>query len=407
MSSATSRPAPPAGPEDEHARRPPGLAWLPRPGRSSGYDRFVRVGMVAWAIIGVALAGYILLRFVVALQVLVPPVLIAAAVVYLLDPVVSRLARRGVPRLAGTALVYLAFVLLVGMALSVLVPLVTREVATAIDDFPQYATAMQGKLQLLAARFGQDDLRFSIEADRVSSWLGDPVNRQTILNYVTGLRSFTGSVLHAVIVFVIGLIVAFYLLVDVPRLRRGALAMVPPRHRADLEELSTRVGRAVGGFFRGQILVALFVGIASSIALKIVGLPFWLLVGMIAGLFNLVPLIGPWIAGAVAVVIALLNGDISMAIWAAVALALVQQVDNHLISPNVMSRTVQIHPVVVILALLLGATFYGILGMLVAVPLIAAAKICFMYLWVRHVDYGTDLVEVATPPPPPAAEEPD
>jgi len=213
-------------------------------------------------------------------------------------------------------------------------------------------------------------------------------------------------VLHAVVVFVIGLIVAFYLLVDLPRLRRGALAMVPPRHRADLEELSGRVGRAVGGFFRGQILVALFVGIASSIALKLVGLPFWLLVGMIAGLFNLVPLIGPWIAGAVAVVIALLNGDLSMAIWAAVALALVQQVDNHLISPNVMSRTVQIHPVVVILALLLGATFYGILGMLVAVPLIAAAKICFMYLWVRHVDYGTDLVGAAEPAPQPEETDP-
>jgi predicted PurR-regulated permease PerM len=405
MSSAPSRPAPPAGPEDEHARRPPGLAWLPRPGRTSGYDRFVRAGMVAWAIIGVALAGYILLRLVVALQVLVPPVLIAAAVVYLLDPVVSRLARRGVPRLAGTAMVYLAFVLLIGMALSVLVPLVTREIATAIDDFPQYATAMQGKLQQLAARFGQD-IRFSIKADRVSDWLGDPANRQTILNYVTGLRSFTGSVLHAVVVFVIGLIVAFYLLVDLPRLRRGAFAMVPPRHRADLEELSGQVGRAVGGFFRGQILVALFVGIASSIALKLVGLPFWLLVGMIAGLFNLVPLIGPWIAGAVAVVIALLNGDISMAIWAAVALALVQQVDNHLISPNVMSRTVQIHPVVVILALLLGATFYGILGMLVAVPLIAAAKICFMYLWVRHVDYGTDLVGAAEPAPQPEETDP-
>jgi predicted PurR-regulated permease PerM len=392
MSSAPSRPAPPAGPEDEHARRPPGLAWLPRPGRTSGYDRFVRAGMVAWAIIGVALAGYILLRLVVALQVLVPPVLIAAAVVYLLDPVVSRLARRGVPRLAGTAMVYLAFVLLIGMALSVLVPLVTREIATAIDDFPQYATAMQGKLQQLAARFGQD-IRFSIKADRVSDWLGDPANRQTILNYVTGLRSFTGSVLHAVVVFVIGLIVAFYLLVDLPRLERGVMALIPPARREEIRGLMDRIGQAVGGFFRGQLLVALFVGVASSIGLWAIGLPFWLLVGMVAGVFNLVPLVGPFIGGGLAVVIALISGEPLKAVWAALVLLVVQQIDNHLISPNVMGRTVQLHPVVVMLALLVGASFAGLFGMLVIVPLVAVVKIVFLFIWSKYVDYGDELTQ--------------
>ena len=151
-------------------------------------------------------------------------------------------------------------------------------------------------------------MRFSIEADRVSSWLGDPANRQTILNYVTGLRSFTAlggarrdrvrDRAHR----------RLHLPVDLPRLRRGALAMIRPATGPTWRSCPGQVGRAVGGFFRGQILVALFVGIASS-SPAIVGLPFWLLVGMIAGLFNLVPLIGPWIAGAVAVVIALLNGD--------------------------------------------------------------------------------------------------
>src|SRR4051794_28089670 len=196
MSQTTSRPAVAAASDEEQPRRLPGRSWLPRPGRSA-YDRFVGAGMAAWAIVGMALAGFVLLRLVVALQVLVPPVLIAAAVVYLLDPVVARLHRRGLPRLLGTLLVYLVFVLLVGLALSVLIPLVTREIATAIDDFPQYATAMQGKLQQLAARFGQRDITISVEAARVSDWLGDPANRQTILNYVIGLGSFTGSVVHA------------------------------------------------------------------------------------------------------------------------------------------------------------------------------------------------------------------
>jgi predicted PurR-regulated permease PerM len=386
------RPDAPGGQDGGRATAGPALGRPPRGGRPrSAYDRFVRLGVVAWALVGLAVAGFLLVRLLQTMQVLVPPVLLAVAVVYLLNPVVTALQRRGLPRLAGTFVVYLGLALLVAAVMALLVPLLTREVATAIENFPEYSRQLEARVNQVAARFDQQ-VTFELDGDRVQAWLSDPANRATILDSVTGLRSVTSSVLHGLLVFVIGLIVAFYLLVDLPRLRRGALAIVPPRHRADLDELSTRVGRAVGGFFRGQLLVALFVGVASSLALRIVGLPFWLLVGLVAGLGNLVPLIGPWIAGVLAVVIALLDGDPLKALWAALALFVVQQLDNHLISPNVMSRTVKLHPVVVILALLLGATFYGILGLLVAVPLVAAAKICFLYLWVRHVDYGADLV---------------
>jgi predicted PurR-regulated permease PerM len=389
------RPEAPAGTRPVAASA---FGWRGGAGRPrSAYDRVVRLGVVAWALVGIAIAGFLGVRLLQITQVLVPPVLLAMAIVYLLNPLVTVLQRRGLPRLAGTFVVYLGFALLVSAVVALIAPLLTREVAAAIEDFPEYSREIEQRVNQVAARFDQQ-VTFAIDGDRVQNWLSDPVNRETVLNYVTGLGSVTSSVLHGLVVFVIGLIVAFYLLVDLPRLRRGALAMVPPPHRADLDELSSKVGRAVGGFFRGQLLVALFVGVASSLALRIVGLPFWLLVGLVAGVFNLVPLIGPWIAGALAVVIALLDGDPLMALWAGVALLVVQQIDNHLVSPNVMSRTVHLHPVVVILALLLGATFYGIIGMLIAVPLVAASKIIFMFLWVRHVDYGADLVAAGADP---------
>jgi predicted PurR-regulated permease PerM len=170
------------------------------------------------------------------------------------------------------------------------------------------------------------------------------------------------------------------------------MALVPPGRREEMRGLMDRVSQAVGGFFRGQLLVALFVGVASSIGLWAVGLPFWLLVGIVAGVFNLVPLIGPFIAGGLAVIIALIGGEPLTALWAALVLLAVQQIDNHLVSPNVMSRTVQLHPVVVMLALLVGASFAGLFGMLVIVPLVAVAKIVFLYLWSRYVDYGDELV---------------
>jgi predicted PurR-regulated permease PerM len=299
-----------------------------------------------------------------------------------------------VPRAAGAGVVYVLFICVVALAVSLLVPLVTRQVGQVVDHFPTYVADAQDQIRRVAARFGQEP-NFRLDADQIRNWLAAGDNRQAVTRYLTGLRSFTTSLLSGLVIFVIGPIMAFYLLVDLPRLQRGAMALVPPGRREEMRSLMDRISQAVGGFFRGQLLVALFVGVASSIGLWAVGLPFWLLVGIVAGVFNLVPLIGPFIAGGLAVVIALVGGEPLTALWAALVLLAVQQLDNHLISPNVMSRTVQLHPVVVMLALLVGASFAGLFGMLVIVPLVAVAKIVFLYLWSRYVDYGDELVSGA------------
>jgi predicted PurR-regulated permease PerM len=357
----------------------------------SAYERFVRLGILAWAGIGVIVLAYLVIRLLVYVNPVVPPLLLAVVVVYLLNPVVTALERRGVPRVAGAGVVYVLFICLVALAVNLLVPVVTRQVAQVVEHFPSYVADAQALVRRVAARFGAEP-NFRLDAEQVREWLAAGDNRQAVTRYITGLRSFTTSLLGGLVILVIGPVMAFYLLVDLPRLQRGAMALIPPGRRVEIRGLMERIGQAVGGFFRGQLLVALFVGVASSLGLWAVGLPFWLLVGIVAGVFNLVPLIGPFIAGGLAVIIALVGGEPLKALWAALVLLAVQQVDNHLISPNVMSRTVQLHPVVVMLALLVGASFAGLFGMLVIVPLVAVAKILFLFLWSRYVDYGDELV---------------
>jgi predicted PurR-regulated permease PerM len=374
----------------EQAPRTPLLK--PPPRRPSPYERFVRIGITAWCGIGVIILGYLMLRLVVYVNPVVPPLLIAVAVVYLLNPLVSALERRGVARLAGAGIVYVLFLCIVALVVSLLVPLVTRQVSSVIDHFPDYLADGQALVRDVAARFGQEP-NFRLDADHVRDWLSAGENRQAVTRYLTGLRSVTNSVISGLIIIVLGPVMAFYLLVDLPRLNRGAMALVPPGRREEIRGLMDRIGQAVGGFFRGQLLVALFVGVASSIGLWAIGLPFWLLVGMVAGIFNLVPLVGPFIGGGLAVVIALVSGQPLKAVWAALVLLVVQQIDNHLISPNVMGRTVQLHPVVVMLALLVGASFAGLFGMLVIVPLVAVVKIVFLFIWSKYVDYGDELTQ--------------
>jgi predicted PurR-regulated permease PerM len=362
----------------------------PPPHRPSPYERFVRIGIMAWCGIGVIILAYLLLRLMVYVNPIVPPLLIAVAVVYLLNPLVSALERRGVPRVAGAGVVYILFLCMVALVISLLVPVVTRQVGQVIDHFPDYLADGQAVISRLAARFGQEP-NFRLDAEQVREWLSAGENRQAVTRYLTGLRSVTNSVISGLIIIVLGPVMAFYLLVDLPRLRRGAMALVPPGRREEIKGLMDRIGQAVGGFFRGQLLVALFVGVASSIGLWAIGLPYWLLVGIVAGIFNLVPLVGPFIGGGLAVIIALVSGEPLTAVWAALVLLAVQQIDNHLISPNVMGRTVQLHPVVVMLALLVGASFAGLFGMLVVVPLVAMAKIIFLFIWSKYVAYGDEL----------------
>jgi predicted PurR-regulated permease PerM len=372
----------------EQSPRAPLLEAPPR--RPSPYERFVRVGIAAWCGIGVIILGYLLVRLLVYVNPVIPPLLIALAVVYLLNPLVSALERRGVPRVAGAGIVYILFLCIVALVVSLLVPVVTRQVTAMIDHFPDYLADAQATVRDIGARFGQEP-NFRLDADQVREWLSAGENRSAVTRYLTGLRSVTNSVISGLIIIVLGPVMAFYLLVDLPRLRRGAMALVPPSRREEIKGLMDRIGQAVGGFFRGQLLVALFVGVASSIGLWAIGLPFWLLVGMVAGVFNLVPLVGPFIGGGLAVIIALISGEPLKAVWAALVLLAVQQIDNHLISPNVMGRTVQLHPVVVMLALLVGASFAGLFGMLVIVPLVAVAKIVFLFVWSKYVDYGDEL----------------
>jgi predicted PurR-regulated permease PerM len=193
------------------------------------------------------------------------------------------------------------------------------------------------------------------------------------------------KVFHVLLVMILTPIFAFYLLVDLPHLRQVADGLIPGAARPEVLVLARRMNAAVGGFFRGQLVVASIDGTLASIGLLIIGLPFWLLIGMVAGLFNMIPLIGPYIGGIPALVIALTTKEPITALWVVLIMVAVQQIDNHFISPLVMHRVVKLHPVLVMLALLLGGTLGGFFGLLVAVPTAAILKITVGHLWRVHV----------------------
>jgi predicted PurR-regulated permease PerM len=348
-------------------------------------SRVVRWGLVSWSLIGVLILGYLLYRYALRpVRIVVAPLLVATVVVYLLNPIVSRLAVRGIPRGLATILTYVVFLGIMAVGLRFLIPVIAHQVSAFAKTVPDLLDRAQVSLTDTLHRLG-------VKTQRTNEFFQSLSPTGDAGSFISRIFSLTQSVLHILVVWVLGMVLAAYLLIDLPKIQRGAMSLLPQSRRQEVRTILEQIGRALGGFFRGQLLVALFVGLASMLGLYIVGLPYWALVGAIAGLTNLIPLIGPFIGAVPALFIAFtttssegllhLDPGWPLAIGASVALLVVQQIDNHIISPNVVARTVKLHPVTVMLGLLVGGTLVGLPGMLLAVPTIASVKIVLLHYW--------------------------
>lgn len=347
-----------------------------------------RAGQIAWACIG--LTAVLVVLGVVAwyFRVVWPPLILAAAIVFILNPVVTFLQRRRIPRVLGTAMAYLGVVLVVGLAGVLVAPLAQQQADELAEEWPRIRDNLQEDVDELSRRSEEDDWPIHVPSwDELGESLTGDGEDRTFQEELERARELGLRVFHVAIIFVLAPIIAFYLLVDLPHIKRAVESLIPPNRLLEARVLGNRLARAIGGFLRGQLLVALIVGTMVSVGLAIIGLPFWLLVGMIAGLFNMIPLIGPYIGGVPGVVIALTTEDdgIGTAIWVVVIMVIAQQIDNHFITPNVMQRAVKLHPAAVMLALLAGGTIGGFFGLLLAVPTAAVLKILVGHLWRTYV----------------------
>jgi predicted PurR-regulated permease PerM len=353
--------------------RRPG-ATEPPSARDWRADRWILAGARVWTAVGVLILAWLLARLLRPLLPLLISLLFAAVPVYLLDPVVTRLERRGVPRMIGTALAVAGLAVLVAAGGFLFVPRLTGQLVEAVGGLPTSVAQADEDLQSLVDSLGLGiDVR--LDGAAIQGWLVDPENREILTRSVAGIGTATVTVLRGLLLAVLGPVVAVYVLADLPRIRRGLLHLVPTGRRGDIAELTARCASTVGAYLRGQLLVALFVGVASSVALWAIDLRYWLLVGTIAGVTNLVPFVGPIVGGALAMVIALLTGSPVQAVWAGLVILIVQQLESHLVAPLVVGRVVHLPPLVVLLAVLVGAVLSGLLGMLVAVPIAACIRV--------------------------------
>jgi predicted PurR-regulated permease PerM len=348
-----------------------------------GYEQLKRAGIVSWSVLGSLLLLGALLWLIEAVSVVWPPLVIAVAVIYLLAPLVDLLQKVRIHRLIGSCLSYLLFAGLLVLFGFLIVPVVQDQFAEFGSRFPQIVDDVEKFVTDLGSRFGFTVGSFDVQS--ILDWSSTFFSPDRIQSLLGQVGTFAKTGMQVLTVFVLGPVLAFYILMDLPAIRNRTRRLLPERMRSELVHVAAQVGRVVSGFVRGQLLVALIVGVLSSIGLRLLGVPFWLVIGMTAGFLNIIPFVGPFAGGALAGIVSLLFNDVATAVWSVLMFVAVQQFDNHVISPNILRKRVQLHPVFILLALLLGASLGGFFGILIAVPVAAAIKVVAGHYWRTRV----------------------
>jgi predicted PurR-regulated permease PerM len=193
------------------------------------------------------------------------------------------------------------------------------------------------------------------------------------------------SIAEAASLSVVAFIVTVYLVVQPTRLADGFVSLFPAGQRERVRGVLDKMYHAVQQWFLGQLSAMIFIGVLTTGALYVIGIPYALLIGTLSGLLGFIPLLGVLISIIPPVLLALATNPI-LVVWVVLSYTIIHQIEGHVIQPLVMSRAVALHPVVVVFAILIMGTLFGLVGLLLAVPLVAALKVLVQELWVTRMD---------------------
>ncbi len=365
------------------------------------FERWRRAGTEAWAAIGVLVLLWAALWALGRIWGALVPFVMAAVIVFLLRGPVAWFERRGVPRPVSVLIAYLVAIVVVAVTGLFVFPLLVEQFAQFASAFPGYYTQASLWVADVTARYWALAPEWARQAaaslqQTVTGQLGEWAK-----SLAAGTLAAGGSLAGMLLNGVLAVFIAFYVLVDLPTIRRELLSLARPRWRPEAEVVAGKISTVVGGFLRGQGLIALANGTLTAFGLWLVStlilrqsMPYWGILGLITGVLSVVPYVGPLVGGVIVGITGLFVSW-QMALIGLLVMVGVQQVEGNVLSPKIMSDQVDLHPALVIFSLLAGAELGGLLGMLVSIPLAATGKALFVYYYERHTDEDISTVDGA------------
>lgn len=353
--------------------------------------RFLNV----WTIVGAIALTWVVVQLLNILSVPVAIVIWTTIIVFVLRGTVNKLEEIGINRTVGTAIGYvIMFAVLALVAFLLFSPGVgmNTQFANLIENVPVYVQGISDWANDMYARYAymlEDESVRAFVADVQASamdWAGDFAK-----NSASGAIAFGTGLANAFMAIGFALVVAFWILMQLPQLGRECKRLVGDAHAEDLEMLHITFTRVMGGYIKGTLLQCAIIGVACGILFAVLGIPNSMALGGITGILNIIPIIGPWLGGGLAAIVGIFVSPL-VAVIAILGTIVIQQFVYTFISPKIMSDSVDIHPALTLIALMAGSALGGamgglpgsLVGMLASIPAVAVAKSVFVYYFEKR-----------------------
>ncbi|MEN1936558.1 AI-2E family transporter [Paenibacillus sp. 102] len=319
--------------------------------------------------------SFVFTPFIVFLKTIFFPVLLAGVLFYILHPLVSLLERKGVSRIISIASIYILVIGLFVFLVVTVIPIIKDQINALIDNLPYFGH----EIEKAARRFGESNIIGKIQ-ESLSIDVGSIVKDST-MNFTNSLSSVTGNVTgflstltEVVLTFVMVPFILFYLLKDGEQLPKYFLRIISEQRRPSAKLILDDMHYAISSYIRGQIIVSLFIGIMLLIGYLIIGIKYAVLLAVLAMIVNVVPYVGPIIAITPALIIAFIDSP-AMILKVIIVMMIVQLAEGKFISPQVMGKKLDIHPITIIFIILTAGNLFGIMGIILAIPGYAILKV--------------------------------
>lgn len=344
--------------------------------------KFVNVAYILLIVLGIyaitiLLKEWKLLNFFRILISIISPLFIGLVVAWLFDPIVTYFTKKNLSRKLSTFIVYLLFFIIIGIILGMIFPLLSDQLTDFAKTIPQIIDSIKNWISDIFSNFKNiegfdaEGVKNNLFAN-IEGYAGDLTSSlpTIIVNLVSVLFSGLGVV-------VVGLIIGFYILISFDNFG-DALEFLPENIKEDTQNVIEVVNKCLRRFVEGALIDSTLVFIISALCLWMVGLKAPLLFGLFCGITNVIPYAGPYIGGAPAVIVGFSQG-MTTGLLTLLVIAIIQFIEGNFFQPVIMSKTTKLHPVTIMLGLLVFGYFWGIIGMVISTPIIAALKALFVY----------------------------
>lgn len=294
-------------------------------------------------------------------------VFIAVIIVSAMDPLVDWLQKRKIPRAAAVLGLFFSLFLLIGLAISFLVPPIIAQFQDFSQNFPQYFQTGETSLAHLKDFFQTKHIDFDLQ-QIAGNFSG------SLTNLSKNIFSTTVGVFSGIISVVVVFSLAFYMSVEEDGIRKFIISAFPDKYKNYAADLTFRIKDKIGKWMLGQLLLMLIIFAIDAVGLYFVGVPYALILGIFAGIMEIVPYIGPIISAIPGVILGFLISP-TTGFLALLVYLIAQQLENHIITPQVMKKAVGLNPVATIIALLVGARLGGVMGAILSIPVATAISL--------------------------------